>query len=248
VTRVVLLTDFGTADGYAAAMAAVIAAAAPDVLLEHASHDIPPGDVLAAALALSRYATVYPPGTVHLTVVDPGVGTARRPLAATLDGRHFVGPDNGLFTLVLRGAEHVRIADVGRVGRGPAAAPTFHGRDVFAPAAARLAQGHPVEDLGPPVLDPVLLAIPQPEREAGRIRGQVLQVDRFGNLITNLPAAWVHPFVADHPDARVRVETVGVGALRRTYGDVEPGSVVALIGSLDLLEISIRDGHAASGP
>jgi S-adenosyl-L-methionine hydrolase (adenosine-forming) len=250
VTRVVLLTDFGTADGYAAAMSAIIATASPGAVVEHATHEIPPGDIFGAAFTLARYASLYPPGTVHLAVVDPGVGSARRALAATIDDRHFVGPDNGLFTLVLQGAERVRIVDVARAGRGADSAPTFHGRDIFAPAAAHLAAGRPLEELGPPVVDPVLLDVPRPDHGDRVLRGHVLQVDRFGNLITNIPASLARAFVARHPDARVRVassdgEPSDVGPLRRSYSDVAPGNVVALVGSVDLVEVSIRDGHAA---
>jgi S-adenosyl-L-methionine hydrolase (adenosine-forming) len=254
VTRVVLLTDFGTADGYAAAMAGVVGTGAPRCVVEHASHDIPPGDILAAALALSRYAELYPRGTVHLTVVDPGVGTHRRALAATIDGRHYVGPDNGILTLVLRTAKQVDIVDVSHALSDDDAhvAPTFHGRDIFAPAAARLARGEPLETLGPAILDPILLDLPEPERTADEVRGEVIQVDRFGNLITNVPAHWLRELAGDSHRAAggARPLAVGVGdadagPLRRTYGDVAPGSVVALIGSLDLLEISVRDGNGA---
>jgi S-adenosyl-L-methionine hydrolase (adenosine-forming) len=253
VTRVVLLTDFGTADGYAAAMAGVVATGAPRCVVEHASHDIPPGDILAAALALSRYADRFPRGTVHLTVVDPGVGTRRRALAATIDGRHYVGPDNGILTLVLRTAKQVDIVHVGHAISDDAhVAPTFHGRDIFAPAAARLARGEPLETLGPALADPILLDLPQPERTADEVRGQVIQVDRFGNLITNIPAPWLEELARDDRktaggsrELAVRLEAVDAGPLRRTYGDVPPGCVVALIGSLELLEISVRDGNGA---
>ncbi|MBW3552101.1 MAG: SAM-dependent chlorinase/fluorinase [Gemmatimonadetes bacterium] len=234
--RVVLLTDFGTADGYAAAMAGVVAAAAPDALVEHASHDLAPGDVFGAALALSRYALRYPPGTVHLVVVDPGVGTERRALAAELDGRFLVAPDNGLLTLVV-GADgpgrFVRLAD------RPAASPTFHGRDVFAPAAGRLAAGGALDELGEPIDDPVLLPIPDPSRHDEGIYGVVLHVDRFGNLITNIPESWL----AGAGD--VWMGFARVGPLRRTYGDVLEGEPLALVGSLGLLEVSVRNGSAA---
>lgn len=252
MTRVTLLTDFGTADGYVAAMAGVMAATAPGALLEHAAHDIPPGDVFGAALALSRYATLYPPGTVHLVVVDPGVGTARRALAATLDERHYVAPDNGVLTRVIRAAASTRIVQVGPpAGTDPSA--TFHGRDVFAPAAARLARGDALEDLGVPVDDPVLLAWPEPARQGvgprpdggvganELVEGAVIQVDRFGNLITNVPGPWV----VGRAVGPVVVQGTEVGAVRRTYGDVESGGLVALVGSLGLLEVSVRDGSAA---
>lgn len=243
--RVVLLTDFGTADGYAAAMAGVIAAAAPTAILDHAAHDIPPGDVLAGALALHRYAAFYPPGTVHLAVVDPGVGSDRRPLAATIDGRHFVAPDNGLLTLVLRGVQSARIVTVKHAGLGATAAPTFHGRDIFAPAAAHLARSEPLTALGPTVHDPCLLPLPEPERSRSGIHGEVLHVDHFGNLITNVPAAWLRSLPDAAARATVTANGVLVGPVLRTYADVEPGQPLALVGSLELLEIAIRDGHAA---
>lgn len=234
--RVVLLTDFGTADGYAAAMAAVVAGAAPDALIEPATHDVPPGDVFGAALALSRYATRYPPGTVHLVVVDPGVGTERRAIAVEVDGRLFVAPDNGVLTLVLRDGGPARIV---QLPDGGAASATFHGRDVFAPAAGRLAAGEGLEELGTPVTDPVLLTVPEPARQEEGIYGEVLQVDRYGNLITNIPGDWLEG------EAEVWIGFARVGAVRRTYGDVAAGEPVALIGSLGLLELSVRNGRAA---
>lgn len=244
MTRVTLLTDFGTADGYAAAMAGVIAAGAPDAVTEHVTHDIAPGDVLAAALALSRYATIYPEGTVHVAVVDPGVGTARRPIAARVAGRLYVAPDNGVLTRVIRETSDLEVVEIRSLeGYAPASghSATFHGRDVFAPAAARLAAGGPLDQLGPPVDDPVVLALPEPVRDGGRVDGEVIQVDRFGNLITNIPDAWL----GGTSRPRIRVEGVEAGPLRRTYGDVESGEIVALIGSLGLLEVSVRDDSAA---
>lgn len=217
-------------------MAAVVAAGAPDALIEHATHDLIPGDITGAALALSRYALSYPPGTVHLVVVDPGVGTERRALAAEIDGRLFVAPDNGVLSRVLRaGAAFVavRLDDTG------ADSATFHGRDVFAPAAARLAAGETLARLGEPLQNPLALDLPEPARHEDGIYGEVLHVDRFGNLITNVPAEWVRAA----GDAWLGFRRVG--PLRRTYGDVPDGELLALIGSLDLLEISVRNGSAA---
>lgn len=242
--HVTLLTDFGTVDGYAAAMAGVVASRAPGAVVEHASHDIPPGDILAAALGLFRYAVLYPEGTVHVVVVDPGVGTVRRPLAARIDGRFFVAPDNGVLTLVLQAAESVEIVAVAEPGILRNASATFHGRDIFAPTAARLAEGAELDGLGPAVLDPVILAIPQPQRTETGARGEILAVDRFGNLITNIPAEWLESTT----EAATRVTVAGQAAapLRTTYGDVAPGELLALIGSLGFLEISVRDGSAAA--
>jgi S-adenosyl-L-methionine hydrolase (adenosine-forming) len=244
--RVVLLTDFGTADGYAAALAGVIAAGAPAALVEHASHDIAPGDVLGAALALSRYAGLYPEGTVHLVVVDPGVGTGRRALAARIDGRLFVAPDNGVLTLVLRAGEDIELADVGLAGRGPDAAPTFHGRDIFAPAAARLVAGARLDELGDRIAEAVTLPIPEPEGGPGGARGVVIHADRFGNLITNIPAGWVQGDAVAGRPCQVRTGAMELGPVRRTYADVRPGEPIALVGSIGLLEVAVRDGSAAA--
>src|SRR5690606_8452553 len=164
VTRITLLTDFGTADGYVAAMKGVIAARAPGVVVDDASHDVPPGDVAAAAWTLSRYWNLYPPGTVHVVVVDPGVGSERRALAAEVDGRLFVAPDNGVLTWVLAEAGDAAVVaiEAARLFRTPVSA-TFHGRDVFAPVAAELARRagagpsrfrEVLADLGPEVADP----------------------------------------------------------------------------------------------
>lgn len=243
--RVVLLTDFGTADGYAAAMAGVVAAAAPAAAIEHAAHDVAPGDIFGAALALSRYALLYPPGTVHLVVVDPGVGTERRAIAMALDGRYFVGPDNGVLSLMLRGDARARVVAIEHGALGGEISSTFHGRDIFAPAAAQLARGEPLEALGSTVDDPVLLDVRSPSRDENGVRGRVIHVDRFGTLITNIPASWVSGSGASAGRSLVRVGGVEVGPVRRTYADVAPGELLALIGSLELLEVSVRDGRAA---
>ncbi|HEX7049488.1 MAG TPA: SAM-dependent chlorinase/fluorinase [Longimicrobiales bacterium] len=240
MTRITLLTDFGTADGYVAAMKGVIAAIAPDVAIDDAAHDVPPGDVAAAALALARYWRLYPPGTVHLVVVDPGVGTARRALAARADGRFFVAPDNGVLTDVLAAEGGVVVAIENPDLRRPTVSATFHGRDVFAPAAAHLARGVALDEFGPPVEDPVRLERTRPERTREGVRGAVIHVDRFGNLITDIPGEWVRGAAA------VEVAGRSVGAPRRTYGDVAPGAALALVGSTGALEISVRDGSAAA--
>ena len=249
--RITLLTDFGTADGYVAAMKGVIAARAPDVAVDDASHEIPPGDVAAAAWALSRYWHLYPEGTVHLVVVDPGVGSARRPLAAEARGRFFVAPDNGVLTRVLAEAEDARVVAIEAKEhfRTPVSA-TFHGRDVFAPVAAalavRAATAHPdgygaiLDALGPVVTDPVRLPLPAPQRLPGRLLGEVVHVDRFGNLVTNVPGDWVPT------GATVRVGDGPAMRVLRTYADVSPGELLALVGSADLLEVSVRDGSAAA--
>lgn len=240
-TRITLLTDFGTADGYVAAMKGVIASICPDAAIDDATHAIPQGDVAAAAFALARFWRLYPPGTVHVVVVDPGVGGDRRAIAARADGRLLVAPDNGVLSRVFaaEAPDAIVSLDDPSYHRTPVSA-TFHGRDIFAPAAAHLARGEPPAALGSPVDDPVGLPWPSPSRgRDDEVIGEVVHVDRFGNLITNLPAAWTRRA------REVRVGDVGIGPTRRTYADVERGELVALIGSLGLLEVSVRDGSAA---
>jgi S-adenosyl-L-methionine hydrolase (adenosine-forming) len=237
--RITLLTDFGTVDGYVAAMKAVIAATVPACLIDDASHDIRPGDIAAAAWALGAYWSLYPTGTVHLAVVDPGVGSSRRALAVEADGRLLVGPDNGVFTHVLDAAREWRVCSIDNPAwMRTAVSATFHGRDIFAPAAARLAGGSPLEDAGRAVSDPVCLPTMRPERHDDGVHGVIVHMDHYGNIITNIPDGWISDGAWVHAcghDIR----------LRRTYADVAPGELLALIGSRGLLEISVRNGSAA---
>ncbi|UCC85283.1 MAG: SAM-dependent chlorinase/fluorinase [Gemmatimonadota bacterium] len=237
---VTLLSDFGTADGFAAAMKGVILGIAPDVQLVDATHDIVPGDVEGAAWALSQYWALYAPGTVHLAVVDPGVGSARRAIAVVADDRYVVAPDNGLVTRVLQAATSWRCVEVAEpVYMRPQPSSTFHGRDVFAPAAAHLASGLAFERLGPPVEQPCLLSIDPPPRGEDEVEGRVVHVDRFGNLITDIPGEWVESSWLFEVGGR------HVGNLRRTYSDVGVGEAAVVIGSAGTVEISMRDGSAA---
>jgi S-adenosyl-L-methionine hydrolase (adenosine-forming) len=229
---VTLLTDFGTADAYVGEVKGAILTAAPDAYIVDVTHDIPPQDVESGRLALARYWRRFPEGTVHLAVVDPGVGAARAALAVSAAGRYLVGPDNGVLSPALLAPE----ARVVALPVPASAAPTFHARDVFAPAAAALALGAAVETLGTSHPAPLIHRTPEPERWGdGTLRGEVIAVDRFGNAITNFLA--------------LRDGTVEVGDavlhLVRTYADVPSGAVVALCGSSGLLEIAQRDGHAA---
>jgi len=233
--RITLLTDFGTADGYVAAMKGAIAEIAPSVLVDDASHDIPPGDIIAAAFALRRYWTLYPEGTVHVVVVDPGVGSERRALMAEVHGRFLVGPDNGVLGLVLKDAEQFRVFEINAQVH---ASRTFHGRDVFAPAAARLAAGASIDTLGRAITDPVWIILPPPIATESSVLGEVVHVDHFGNLISNIPADLVKAgHVAKIAERVARV----VG----TYADGETGELIALINSDRLLEFAIGNANAA---
>lgn len=229
---VTLLTDFGTADGYVGEVKGAILSTAPDAELVDVSHEVTPQDVEGARLALARYWRRFPAGTVHLAVVDPGVGSARRALAISSEGRMLVGPDNGLLSpALLTGGARVVSLPVPAL-----ASPTFHARDVFAPAAGLLAGGLGIDAIGELVTDPVVRrTIEAKRRTDGSIEGQVITIDRFGNAVTNLVAA--HGGV---------VETGGtVLPVRRTYADVATGMPLALPGSSGLIEVAVRDGNAA---
>jgi S-adenosyl-L-methionine hydrolase (adenosine-forming) len=239
VRRITLLTDFGTADGYVAAMKGVIASITPSAIIDDASHAIAPGDIAAAAWALAGYWRLYPRGTTHLVVIDPGVGSTRHPIAISADGHAFVGPDNGVFTHVLNEAgtwRAVVLENAAFLRR--VVSPTFHGRDVFAPVAAHLAAGLYLGRLGTPLDEPVRLPLAPAAQEDAAARGVVVHTDTFGNLITNIPASWA---VAD---ARVQVAGREL-PLVTAYSDVEPGALLVVEGSRGMLEVAVRDGSAA---
>lgn len=242
MTAVTLLTDFGTADGYVGEMKGVLLSGGAGPLVD-VSHDVEQGDVRGGAWALRRVWGRFPRDTVHLVVVDPGVGSDRRAVAVRADGRWFVGPDNGVLTRVLHATEAGPAVelDPGRAGLEPVS-DTFHGRDLFAPAAARLATGAGPGRIGEP-LDPAGLErfeVADPTRTpGGGIRGEVWHVDRFGNLVTNVPVEWLPA----RPVARVAGTTVR--GLSGSFADVEPGGLLLTRGSLGTLELSVRDGSAA---
>jgi len=229
---ITLLTDFGTADSYVAEVKGVLLSHAPGAVLVDVTHDVPPGDVRAAQVILERTWRRFPKGTVHLCVVDPGVGTSRQAIALSSGGSRFVGPDNGLFTAMLEGCASAVLAIPDE------AAPTFHGRDVFAPAAAALASGTPLGALGMPASSFVRAPLPVPRRDGNAVVGEVLLLDRFGNLITNIMGD------ACAAGSRVYVAGTDVGLLRQTFGDVHAGDVVAYRGSGGTVEIGVRDGSA----
>jgi S-adenosylmethionine hydrolase len=249
---ITLTTDFGTADGYVGTMKGVILGITPDACLVDLSHGIAPQNVREAAFVLFASYPFFPAHVVHLVVVDPGVGSARRAVALRTPVGTFVGPDNGVFSYVMALADpryHLP-----RVGH------TFHGRDIFAPAAAHLAAGVPVADLGPPISDPVTLPLPRLDVAAEGIIGQVLHVDHFGNVVTSIgqlqwddDGLWLEPAFGDTEPrvrfdaARAVVAAAGqeVAEVRHTYADVAPGEVLALVGSSGYLEVAVREGSAA---
>jgi S-adenosylmethionine hydrolase len=246
---VALLSDFGTRDYYVGAMKGAVLAACPDATLVDIAHDVPAHDVLAAALTLVAAGGAFPAGTVFLAVVDPGVGSERRGLALAA-GRHlFVGPDNGIFTLVLAEAPDAQARVVANPALfRPDVSPVFHGRDVFAPVAGRLAGGTSLEQVGPPVTDPVLLRLEEVRRRGPwEWEATVIHVDRFGNLVTNLTRRDLDAIAALTPGGLSEIVVVVTGTalpLARTYSDVAAGEACALLGSAGRLEIAVHRGSA----
>lgn len=233
---ITLLTDFGTTDSYVGEIKGVLLSRAPDAILVDLSHGVAPGDVRSASYILGRVWHRYPSGTVHLVVVDPGVGGSRAALALSAKGHLFVGPDNGVFTPLLHDTEITAVA----LPIPSTAAPTFHGRDLFAPAAAALANGTDLSVLGSAYRGiPERLAYTAPRSEGSAIVGEIVYVDRFGSLITNLAAELIPA------TARLEVEDLDVGPLRRTFSDVTNGGLLAYIGSGGTVEIAVRNGSAA---
>ena len=230
---ITLLTDFGTADGYVAEVKGVLLSASPSATIVDLSHDIPPQDIEAARLALARSWQRFPEGTVHIVVIDPGVGGARAALAVESRKRFLLGPDNGVLSPALLAGG----ADIVSLPIPPHASATFHGRDVFAPAAARLAAGEALGNLGVPFDGPIVRRTPDTQRRGdGAIVGQILTVDRFGNLVTN---------IGSRTGGSVRIGTTDM-TVRRTYSDVAEGALVALGGSSGFLEVAVRGGSAAT--
>ncbi len=236
-----VVTDFGVKDPYVGVMKGVILGINPLAIPVDVTHDVAPQAVLEGAFVIRASWEYFPPGTIHLAVVDPGVGTERAPMAMAAGGHFFVGPDNGLFTPILEkhpDAEVRRITEPAY--RLPRVSATFHGRDVFAPAAAWLSRGVPVSEFGPRLEEPIRLPFSQPESIPQGLGGRVVYVDRFGNLVTNIPADRI-------PDGSAQVAIAGrYLEVHRTYGEVPAGGLLALVGSFGFLEVSVNGGSAAS--
>lgn len=234
-----LLTDFGTSDYYVAAVKGTVLRLAPGTQIVDVSHEVPSGDVAAGAFLLSAAVPWFPEGTVHLAVVDPGVGSGRRILVARTGSGWLVLPDNGLLTLVRNSIQAIRsVENVNVFLPGPGQ--TFHGRDRFAPVAAWLLRGEPMERLGPEIADPVLLPLDAPRRERGCLSGQVVHVDRYGNLITDIPSEWL-------PEGPCRAEVAGHAATLRAghYAEIPDGEAAMIPGSLGTVELSLRGADLA---
>jgi len=238
---IALTTDFGADDVFVGVMKGVILSINPSAHIVDLTHGIAPFGVVEAAYKLAQAVPYFPCGAVHAVVVDPGVGSGRRIVAVCARGGLFVAPDNGVLTCVMRDGVEQAVEVRERRYWLCEVSSTFHGRDVFAPVAAHLSRGIPLDELGPPASDLVTLDLPEPVcAPDGSILGEVLWTDRFGNLVTNIPAALVA-----RGEWSVLLGESSVGSLRRTYADVEPAQPVAMVGSFGHLEIAVRLDSAA---
>ncbi len=240
---VTLLTDFGLRDHFVGAMKGVILSLNPELTLVDISHLVPPQDVFGAAFTLGQTWAYFPPWTIHVAVVDPGVGTPRKALAARAGGHYFVAPDNGILTYVMEAqADFASFEITADHYFNKPVSDTFHGRDIFAPVAAWISRGVALDQLGPAVTDPVRLKMPAARKvREGLIQGAILAVDQFGNLITNLKPADVPP--------ASRIILAGqreITSFRKTYAEGKPGELFVVTGSTGYLEITLRDGSAAA--
>lgn len=251
---VCLLTDFGLRDGYVAAIKGVIYSIAPDVNIIDISHEIDPFSISSGAYVLYSVVPYFPPDTVFVAVVDPGVGTDRRGIIIRSCGRIFIGPDNGLFSWVLTD----RMAEVFSIDTDGISSSyvsheissTFHGRDIFAPLAARIAMGADIQSLAMPTeVPPIISEWITPGESPISLTGQVIHIDRFGNIVTNITkelfSNWRRRYLEPRAKFVVEVKSFKV-LIKKTYGEVPEGELIALWGSSGHLEISVNRGHAAN--
>lgn len=244
---ITLTTDFGTNDHFVGAMKGVIVDIAPDVQMVDISHAVQAFDVLDGALAISQAYSYFPSGTIHMVVVDPGVGTTRRPILASSDGYHFVAPDNGVLSMVYAKEQrmHVRHITSEHYFRQPVSN-TFHGRDIFAPVAAYLAKMVDSHKFGDEIEDYVRFAAPKPKAAGeNRLRAVVLKVDRFGNLITNVTPEDAPALFTPSAKFKIVVGSREITDIRKNFAEGEPGEVFGIVGSMGYLEIVANRAAAA---
>jgi len=236
---ITLTTDFGHKSGFVGIMKGVILGIATETTVVDISHEIAPQDILEAQFLLKRAAPYFPINTIHVAVIDPGVGTNRRPILVRTKRCVLVGPDNGIFTPWLDEGE------VRHLNRkkffNPKISGTFHGRDIFAPVAAYLARGIKPEDMGPVITDPVRKSLPAPQIKSDKIIGEVIHIDDFGNLVTNIAAE----ILADLREPVIRIGRKKIKGLVNAYGNAKTGEPCALIGSHGNLEIAVPMGNAS---
>lgn len=243
---ITLLTDFGLRDTFIGVMKGVIWSIAPNAQIVDLTHEILPQRVVDGALAIAGAAPYFPAGTIHVCVVDPGVGTARRPMLAAIGNQYFIGPDNGLFSLIIQKAADFTTPPVYIALNKPRfwlaqVSNSFHGRDIFAPVAAHLANGVRLEELGDSFEAPMLITIPTPQKTANGWRGQVMQVDHFGNLVTNITKEQLNP----GGGVNISVKNTLLNEVVATFGSKAPGELIAMLDSSGHLAISVVNGSAA---
>lgn len=240
---ITLTSDFGYQDPFVGIMKGVIVAINPQVQIIDLSHGVPPQDILAAALILQHSIRYFPSGTIHMVVVDPGVGSARRPILLELDGNYFIGPDNGVLSLALERKQPNHVIELSNLEfqLQPTSA-TFHGRDVFAPVAAHLSLGVPPSEFGKALDTFVTLFMPQLIRSKHTVQGEIIYVDGFGNLFTNIRARDLTGLPKDR--LRISLRQVEVGALVASYAAVSQGEFCCMVNGWGLLEIALNQGNA----
>lgn len=243
---ITLLTDFGVRDGYAGVLKGVIWKIAPDAQIADITHAIGPQNIIEGAMALDKAAPFFPDGTIHVAVVDPGVGTQRQPIAARLGDAFVVGPDNGIFSLLLERAESRRLPiEAVTLDKPeywlPDVSHVFHGRDIFAPVAAHLARGVPLMECGSPHPHLAHLEIPKAKSTHAGWLGQVMVVDHFGNLITNIQVDQL----AGKGEPVVMCCGKELRGIKRTFGEVAAGELAVISGTMGELEIAVNQGNAA---
>lgn len=240
---ITLTTDFGIQDHYVGVLKAVLLSIARHARLVDISHQIPPQDIMAGAWVVRNSAMLFPPDSVHLVVVDPGVGTDRKPIAIKIEDQYFVGPDNGIFSLIADQYDYQGIELTNSEFWRPNPSRTFHGRDIFAPVAAHLANGVDFSELGKPIekLQTYRWAVPISDKDG--VQGWIVHIDHFGNLISNIPESIIREAGAD-ANLKIYVGNTIFDTIVNTFGDVPDGEPAAYIGSSGVLEVAINKGDA----
>jgi S-adenosylmethionine hydrolase len=242
---ITLLTDFGLSDAYAAMMKGVILSINRNAELIDITHCIAVGSIFQGAAILKETFSYFPEGTVHIAVVDPGVGSSRRFLALKADGHFFVAPDNGILWPIIEDDKDAEIVELSEKSYFlPHVTRTFHGRDVFAPIAAHISLGIEISQLGRPLINPEKLTLPRPYQKDDTLKGQITRIDNFGNLITNITANNLIDFLADKKPV-IHIGDYEIPGINNTYSDKEKGELIALINSSDYLEIAVNLGKAS---
>jgi S-adenosylmethionine hydrolase len=237
---ITLTTDFGNSDHYVGSMKGVIYSINPDAVITDITHEIPAHDVFSAAFILKNFIPYFPKQSIHVIVVDPGVGSSRKPIVLEADEQFYVGPDNGVFTYVILESGSFRAYEISDPKYFlPRVSFTFHGRDIFAPAAAHLSLGVSIESLGNRLFDPFKIEIKEPGVGDGEIEGEVIFEDTFGNLITNIPGGMVDS------DSRLYVCDIVINGVSKSYSEASEGELLAIIGSSGFLELSVNRGRAS---